>query len=240
MFDIEVKGIPFFLLSTRLENPVLELLEARFGLKGFAIYVKLLCRIYGEEGYYCLWDSDIAEVLASKWKVEPQFITNVVDFLVKRGLFDKKLFDNLGILTSTAIQDHYCKTNSRRKEIKMRNCFLCDNFNKNVYKNLIIVYKKGEIVDDFSIKENNVIESNGMECNVTEIKEVIEQELGHELNIEEERIFERISSFYDDQLIMYALREMIIKGIKSLKYLEGILKNWKERGYDAKKYEEEN
>lgn len=179
-------------------------------------------------------------MLASKWKVDPKFISNVVDFLVKRGLFDKKLFDNLGILTSTAIQDHYCKTNSRRKEIKMVNCFLCDNFNKNVYKNLIIVYKKGEIVDDFSTKENKVMECKVMECNVTELKEVTELELGHELNIEEERIFERISSFYDNQLIRYALREMSIKGIKSLKYAEGILKNWKESGYSAKKYEEEN
>lgn len=241
MINIEVKGIPFFLLSTNSSDPIVELLEARFGIKGFAIYVKLLQRIYGDEGYYCLWDSEISDVFASKNGVNATLVSSVVDFLVKRGLFDSDKFDSLGILTSAAIQNHFAKTNSRKKEVRMLENFLCANFQRNVYKNLKIVDKNGKNVyrNETIEKESNGTECNGMECNVTELKNTVVNHMGRELDEEEDRILERMISFYDTKLIIYAFRESAIKGVKSIKYVEGILKNWREQGYTAKNYEEE-
>lgn len=49
------EGIEYFPLNCRLDEKF-ELIEAEFGLKGFAVIVKLLQRIYGEHGYYCEWE----------------------------------------------------------------------------------------------------------------------------------------------------------------------------------------
>ena len=51
------KGIKAFLLDTQMDKDV-RLIEARFGLTGYAILVKLWTMIYRDEGYYCKWDDD--------------------------------------------------------------------------------------------------------------------------------------------------------------------------------------
>ena len=51
-------GIPYFPLECQL-NEKFQLLEAEFGLKGFAVVVKLYQRIYGSHGYYCEWTTDV-------------------------------------------------------------------------------------------------------------------------------------------------------------------------------------
>ena len=51
------KGIKSFLLDTQMDKDV-RLIEARFGLTGYAILVKLWTMIYRDEGYYCKWDDD--------------------------------------------------------------------------------------------------------------------------------------------------------------------------------------
>ena len=45
------KGIKSFLLDTQMDKDV-RLIEARFGLTGYAILVKLWTMIYRDEGYY--------------------------------------------------------------------------------------------------------------------------------------------------------------------------------------------
>lgn len=134
------QGIPAFLLDTQLDDKW-DLLEARFGLKGFAIAIKLLQRIYGGEGYYCRWDEDISLVFAKNVGADASLVSNIVDFMVRRGLFDSDKFNNLGILTSTTIQKHYLHTKRRATEVVLEGSFLCTNFSKDCYKNIKIVYK---------------------------------------------------------------------------------------------------
>ena len=50
-------GLDYFALDCR-DNEKIKLIQAEFGLKGFAIVVKLLQKIYGELGYYCEWDEE--------------------------------------------------------------------------------------------------------------------------------------------------------------------------------------
>ena len=54
-------GLDYFELDCQMEEKV-RLIQAEYGLKGFAVFVKLLQKIYGERGYYCEWtqDSDLA------------------------------------------------------------------------------------------------------------------------------------------------------------------------------------
>jgi len=68
------KGIKAFLLDTQMDKDVRSI-EARYGLTGYAILVKLWTMIYRDEGYYCKWDDDTKylfarEIGADKKKVE--------------------------------------------------------------------------------------------------------------------------------------------------------------------------
>ena len=46
------EGIPYFPLDVYVDDKI-RLIEAEFGLKGFAVIVKLYQKIYGGFGYYC-------------------------------------------------------------------------------------------------------------------------------------------------------------------------------------------
>ena len=51
-------GLDYFELDCLL-NDKIRLIQAEFGLKGFAVIVKLYQKIYGGNGYYCEWNEDI-------------------------------------------------------------------------------------------------------------------------------------------------------------------------------------
>ena len=52
-------GMLYFPLKVNLfEEIAVELVEARFGLKGTAAVMKLLCKIHKENGYYLKWNAE--------------------------------------------------------------------------------------------------------------------------------------------------------------------------------------
>lgn len=59
--------LPYFELDCRMDTKI-ELIEAEFGLKGFAIVIKLYQHIYGGEyGYYCEWTPDLSLLWAARY-----------------------------------------------------------------------------------------------------------------------------------------------------------------------------
>ena len=93
----------------------LDLIEAEFGLIGFAVVVKLWQKIYGSEGYYCEWNEDVALVFAKKNGVGANAVSEIIQAAIRRGIFDEKMFSEFGILTSQGIQNRYFDITSRRK-----------------------------------------------------------------------------------------------------------------------------
>ena len=140
-------GIDGFFLNCQLDEKF-ELIEAEFGLKGFAILIKLLQRIYGEHGYYCEYNSDISLLLAAKWNVTSSggdadnlskqlpvagntsaggchnLIDLVVAASIRRGIFDKTMYENYGILTSKGIQKRYITATRKRVDVVLKNEYL--------------------------------------------------------------------------------------------------------------------
>lgn len=120
------EGIEYFPLNCRLDEKF-ELIEAEFGLKGFAVIVKLLQRIYGEHGYYCEWNEDIALLFARQvlsCSGANNLIASIVAASVRRGIFDQTLFDKYGILTSRGIQKRYLEITYKRKKVEMEKAYL--------------------------------------------------------------------------------------------------------------------
>lgn len=86
----------------------IQFVSARFGAKGEAIAVRLLCKIY-RQGYYTDWSDDIALLFAKGVGdgVSHSCVNDVVNELVKRGFFDRDILDRFSILTSRGIQKRF-------------------------------------------------------------------------------------------------------------------------------------
>lgn len=111
-------GILYFPLKVNLpENIAMELVEARFGLKGVAVVIKLLCKIYKENGYYLTWNGEQRALFSVKAgrDVSEEEMQGIVDILVEKGFFDRELYGKQGVLTSAEIQEAWLDATKRRK-----------------------------------------------------------------------------------------------------------------------------
>ena len=85
-------GLDYFELDCQLEEKV-KLIQAEYGLKGFAIVVKLYQRIYGGFGYYCEWNEDSLLLFMSENGVssrdEKNLIREIVLACIRRDIFSE-------------------------------------------------------------------------------------------------------------------------------------------------------
>lgn len=116
-------GIPWFPLDTTLDEKF-ELIEAEFGLNGFAVIVKLFQRIYGQQGYYCEWTNEVALLFSRRCGLGVNVVSEIVSAAFKRGVFDKTLYEKYHILTSKGIQERYFEAVSRRKNVEVKEQYL--------------------------------------------------------------------------------------------------------------------
>lgn len=125
-------GILYFPLKVNLpENIAMELVEARFGLKGVAVVIKLLCKIYKENGYYLTWNGEQRALFSVKAgrDVSEEEMQGIVDILVEKGFFDRELYEKQGVLTSAEIQEAWLDATKRRKGRVLSSLpYLLENF----------------------------------------------------------------------------------------------------------------
>ncbi len=107
------KGIDY-----RPENCYLDdntrLMISAVGLNGFAIYTLLLNKIYGEEGYYVKWTSDVEALFAMQIGANKTTVSECVKYLIARNFFDKEMYNKYKILTSLEIQTEYGRVTYKR------------------------------------------------------------------------------------------------------------------------------
>ena len=125
-------GLEYFSLDVDIDqDDKIAFIEAKYGLAGFAIVVKLLARIYKNDGYYYQWSEKEKFLFARSINAETELITNVINECFDEGFFNKKLSTEYGILTSRGIQKRFIQACSRRKNIAMfQEYFLADEFIK--------------------------------------------------------------------------------------------------------------
>ncbi len=110
------QGIDFFSLDCDPEAK-LELFIAENGAEGFGILVMLWQMIYKGEGYFIRHDDDLVWLIRKESLSEPETIVSVIENAIKRGLFDKTLYEVHKILSSTGIQKRYFAAAKKKKEI---------------------------------------------------------------------------------------------------------------------------
>lgn len=115
-------GLDYFPLDTNIDDTI-ELLEAKFGLEGFAIFIKLLQKIYSNN-YYLDWNEEIKLLFAKKNSLNIDSLNNVLNYCLEKNILNNTLFLKYSILTSSGIQSRYFKAIERRKNIKIINEYI--------------------------------------------------------------------------------------------------------------------
>ena len=162
-------GVEYFPLDVDMDqDDKLFFIEAKHGLIGFAVVVRLLMLIY-KDGYYKQYTEDKeAFMLAKRLSVEVNVLNNIINDCINEDIFNKKLFEQYGILTSRGIQKRYLEACARRKEVNIfKEYCLIDPKN---YKNLVFEYINPVIVD-INPDKCNTVSAETPQSKVKESKE---------------------------------------------------------------------
>lgn len=108
-------GLDYFPLDTVFDDKI-DILEVECGLEGFAIFIKLLQKIY-RNGYYYPWNGREGKLLSRVINVDINVVSSVVNVCINEDIFNKDIYEKYYILTSTGIQKRFFNAVSRRKSI---------------------------------------------------------------------------------------------------------------------------
>ncbi len=114
---IAYDGINYFPVGVNfMEENAMEVIEAKYGIKGSAIVLKLLCKIY-KEGYFIRWDEEQCLIFANKAgrEVQAAEVQGIIEILFIKGIIDRNSYLANGILTSANIQKIWMEATKRRK-----------------------------------------------------------------------------------------------------------------------------
>lgn len=124
------KGLDYFSHDTDASTSrEVEYLEAKYGLIGYALFFKILEKIYGHEGYYIPWTEIDASIFAKHCGVEKHVLDGVVEICLELDLFSRWVYDANKVLTSASIQRRYLQATEKRAKVEIVSKF---NLTKNI------------------------------------------------------------------------------------------------------------
>lgn len=102
------EGVDYFPLDCDMDTDTkVAFIEAKHGIVGFGVWLKLLSRIYRDHGYWLEWSETEQYVFARSAGVDREKAVEVVADCLSVGLLDKDVFETHGVLTSKGIQDRF-------------------------------------------------------------------------------------------------------------------------------------
>lgn len=110
-------GINYFPIAVNfMEENAMEVIEAKYGMKGLAIVLKLLCKIY-KEGYYIPWGEEQCLIFANKTgkEADAEEVQGIIEIMIEKGMIDRGSYAEHKVLTSKAIQKVWIEATKRRK-----------------------------------------------------------------------------------------------------------------------------
>lgn len=230
-------GIEYFPLDVCLDDKF-ELLEAEFGLTGFGVVVKILSKIYGGQGYYVEWTNEVALLFAKKVGLGGNVVSEIVSASIKRGIFDARLFEEYGILTSSGIQKRYFEAVSRRKNVDVRKEYLLGSYAQK-YKNVDIFGENAcNSSKNVDISKQSKVEESKVEYSTTTVR-------GGRPTVEECRSFcreKKVNTDADSFYRHFNALEWIVGG-EPVKNWKALLLKWAEehplKGYSTTQGEDD-
>lgn len=155
------KGLDYFPLDVDFlsDLKVRRIIKA-CGKEAVHILVALLANIYRDEGYYVLWDDDLAFLVADEVGTKEGTVEELVRKAVQVKFFDKDIFDKYSVLTSKGIQNRYILATKERKKVELEYKYLLTN---EVNRSNISINGRGNPVNQGNNQQSKVKESKEKE-----------------------------------------------------------------------------
>ncbi|MEC3884603.1 Lin1244/Lin1753 domain-containing protein [Halobacillus sp. HZG1] len=251
------EGIDYFPLDIDMDqDDKVAIIEAKHGIEGFGVLVKLLMKIY-KEGYYYEWNDREQLLFSKRVNVNINLVQEIVNDCIEEGLFDKNLFNEYRVLTSKGIQRRYLEAVKRRKEVRFIADFFLIQDVKSVLGNsktaVLLVHDDGNEVN-VNNNSNNVSNSTQRkvkkrESKEKDSKEYQSKELGPEKSSDADNdalvfyqqnfgllrpnMSEKILAWIEDlgdAMVIKAMEKTLEQNKSNWAYTESILKNWSSKG----------
>lgn len=149
-------GLEYFPLEVTLFSDIkCRKMIRKYGSDAITLYLYLLCRIY-EDGYYIELDEDLMFFAAETLKLDEDLVNEMLNFMLKIGIFDENLAKKEKLLTSKGIQIRYfeiAKISRRKKSVEKFSLINVQLSSNNVQESSINVQDSRNIVQ---LSPNNV------------------------------------------------------------------------------------
>lgn len=239
------KGLDYFPLDVDFlsDLKVRRIIKA-CGKEAVHILVALLANIYRDEGYYVLWDDDLAFLVADEVGTKEGTVEELVRKAVQVKFFDKDIFDKYSVLTSKGIQNRYILATKERKKVELEFKYLLTN---EVNRSNISINGRNNSVNQGNNQQSKVKESKEKESKEKQSKEigspavafqktltVYQQNIGVLNPFVQQNIEYRINDFVNqgtneieaNEIVRLAIEKAALSNKLSWNYADGILKNW--------------
>ncbi len=154
-------GLDYFPLDVEIDEKM-ELIEAKYGLIGFGIIIKLYQKIY-RQGYFMEWNEDRLMLFKKAINVDINLINDVINDCLRYNIFDKNLYERFVILTSSGIQKRFLAACDRRKTVNLIKEYIniaTDDINVDInFINVAETRVNQEFSTQSKVKESKVKES---------------------------------------------------------------------------------
>lgn len=208
----------------------LEKVRFKLGLEGVGLYWCIIECLYENDGYLSLED-DI-DLLAYQLRVDKNLI---VDLIENYDLFKKnknKFYSQsvLNRLEEIESKSRKNRENALKRWNKNDTNEMQTESNSNATALQPQCYIKEKIIKENKRKDNNILLTTTEDNN---IYNYVESNFGRTLSpIELEKIG-LWSSEYKDEILKYAIQIAVMNRKATFAYVEGILKNWKAKGFET-------
>jgi hypothetical protein len=127
-------GLDYFPLDVDMDDKI-KLIDAKFGVAGFGVLIKLWQIIY-ENGYYITWTEKELLLYKNRINADINLINDVINECLRWGIFNNDLYEKYSILTSNGIQKRYLEATKRRGELTL----VAEYFQASIPKNCRVVF----------------------------------------------------------------------------------------------------
>lgn len=250
-------GIEYFPLDVENDDK-LDLIEAEFGLTGFAVIVKLYQRIY-KLGYYCEWNDEVALLFGKRLGTGGKAVSEIVSAAIRRKLFDEEIYRKYGVLTSRGIQKRYFEIVARRKNVEVEQRYLLlsrdlipvnvnimyaetpVNVNtmqaetpENAYKSTQSKVKESKVKESKVLLHERPLAAAAVETDQRPDFNTIKTYASGNLRYLSPGNMEELASFAEDfpaDMLRYAVDLAVGAGKPAWNYVRGILRSWQSKGF---------
>jgi len=212
------QGLDYFPLNTDIsKDDKIALIEAKHGLIGYGVIIKLYEKIYYDKGYYYEWNEDTQLLFSKQVGLEVEKVTEIINDAIKRDLFDEELFKKYKILTSKRIQKTFLEATKRRREIPMIQKYLLNGVNGYINKvntNIILINDNINSQTETETETEIEIETETTSTQINEIINYLNEKANTNYKTTTKKTRDLIKARFNEGFTMDDFKTVIDKKVK--------------------------